>query len=152
MVVAVSPFIIRSALPDDAAGLAALVTQLGYPSDERAIRERLATLRRRGEGEVLVAVAAGGALLGKIHVQGVYLLEAEPHALISGLVVDAARRSEGIGDLLVRAAETWARSQGFVEMRLRTNVLRERAHRFYERLGYVEAKVQKQFRKALDAG
>jgi len=47
------------------------------------------------------------------------------------------------------AAEQWARVHGFALMRVRSNVVRERAHRFYEREGYARVKTQAVFRKAL---
>jgi hypothetical protein len=48
---------------------------------------------------------------------------------------------------LLAAAEAWAREQGFASMRVRSNVLRERAHRFYLREGYLEKKRQAVFLK-----
>ena len=46
-------------------------------------------------------------------------------------------------------AEAWARKQGCGSVRLHSNVLRARAHAFYERLGYRLTKLQKAFRKEL---
>ena len=47
--------------------------------------------------------------------------------------------------------QDWARAQGFASMRVRSNVIRERAHRFYEREGYARIKAQAVFRKPLAA-
>ena len=47
------------------------------------------------------------------------------------------------------AAEAWAAARGYDVMRLWSNVVRERAHRFYEELGYEHVKTSKVFRKAL---
>ena len=58
-------------------------------------------------------------------------------------------RSAGVGAALLAAAEDWARAQGFATMRVRSNVIRERAHRFYEREGYMRIKAQAMFRKIL---
>ena len=52
------------------------------------------------------------------------------------LVVDESRRGLGIGAALVDAALDWAAGQGFDTLRVRSNVVRERTHAFYERLGF----------------
>jgi GNAT superfamily N-acetyltransferase len=50
---------------------------------------------------------------------------------------------------LLDRAEMWAREKGFSATSLRSNVIRERAHAFYERQGYEHTKTQKSFRKKL---
>jgi GNAT superfamily N-acetyltransferase len=76
-------------------------------------------------------------------------IETEPIAEISGLVVDQSMRSCGIGKVLLDSAEQWARSIGCDAISVRSNVKRDRAHRFYERSGYEHVKDQRQFRKSL---
>ena len=76
-------------------------------------------------------------------------MESDPDAEIRGLVVDEEARSGGLGQKLVEAAESWARERGHNWMSVRSNVIRERTHRFYERLGYGRAKTQHKFRKRL---
>ncbi len=68
---------------------------------------------------------------------------------IEGLVVEDEYRGNGIGRLLVDAAETWARRRNCASMRLVSNVVRERAHEFYKRLGYSVLKTQHAFKKLL---
>jgi len=63
-------------------------------------------------------------------------------ALLEGFVVDEAARSRGIGAALLEAVESRARERGCAEIRVQSNVLRERAHSFYERNGYVKVKAQ----------
>jgi GNAT superfamily N-acetyltransferase len=65
------------------------------------------------------------------------------------LVVDEGRRSCGVGAGLVGQAEAWAVARGAKQLGLRSNVLRTRAHAFYERLGYERAKTQVAYRRAL---
>jgi GNAT superfamily N-acetyltransferase len=50
----------------------------------------------------------------------------------------------------VSAAETWAAKRGAKRLRVRSNVMRERAHRFYERLGYTITKRQAVFDKDVE--
>ena len=129
---------IRPGQSDEAAALADLSTQLGYPSDAETMRERLMQVRDAGAGEVFVAVDAASAVLGWTHVVPRLHIEEVPFAELAGLVVGDSARSRGIGALLLRAAEDWARNRGFARLRVRSNVVRERAHRFYLREGYIE--------------
>lgn len=55
------------------------------------------------------------------------------------MYVCAQRRGTGIAADLIAAAETHARTQGGTEMDLWTDTRFDRAHRFYERHGYVRA-------------
>jgi len=137
--------IIRAAEPRDVAAIAALAGELGYPSTAQDIVRRLAALDERDDA-VLVA-EDGGACIGWILVSVIASLEHDPFAEIRGLVVAAAHRGGGAGAALVRAAEEWGRGRGCAKVRVRSNVVRERAHRFYERLGYRVVKSQKVFDK-----
>jgi len=64
-------------------------------------------------------------------------------------VVNSKFRSAGAGRLLVERGEEWARQRGLAVIGVRSNIIRERAHIFYERLGYTVTKTQKVFRKTL---
>jgi PhnO protein len=56
-----------------------------------------------------------------------------------------------VGKLLLEAAVGWAAEQGYGKLRVRSNVVREEAHRFYEREGFQRIKTQAVFdRKLLD--
>lgn len=90
-----------------------------------------------------------GNVLGWIQAMETRSLESEPRAEITGLVVDSRHRGAGAGRLLVQRVEAWARARGFAVIGVRSNVIRERAHTFYERLGYAVVKSQKVFRKPL---
>ena len=139
---------VRRARFDDAAAIAQLTAQLGYPTLSEAITRRLDVLLSSAEHGVLVA-SDEARLVGWLHVVVTRALEYEPCAEILGLVVDEAKRGLGAGAALVAAAEIWARERGMSEMRVRSRVTREGAHRFYERQGYVEWKRQVAFRKTL---
>lgn len=68
-------------------------------------------------------------------------------AEILALSVDENNRSNGIGAALLRTAEEWAREQGARRVRVRSNVIRKDAHRFYEREEYAPVKDQRVFEK-----
>lgn len=133
----------------DAAAVAELTTQLGYPVEESELERRFAAIRIASTAEVLVAVDASDQPTGWIHVALMPTLEASDRALIGGLVVDEGHRSAGTGADLVAAAEAWARMRGCEAMVVRSRTTRERAHRFYERLGYREQKRSLVFEKLL---
>jgi GNAT superfamily N-acetyltransferase len=138
---------IRVATPADADGLGKLSGQLGYPADAATILRRLETVAVHHAGVVLVAVETQGGLGGFAHVEPRYLMIADPFAELVALVVSETARGQRVGSALLAAAEAWAREQGFASIRVRSNVLRERAHRFYLREDYVEKKRQAVFLK-----
>jgi len=139
---------IRPAVASDAGALSDLSGQLGYPSTVTEIATRLEGLAARGNNLVLVAEDAG-RVIGWIGVRSDLSLETGPFAEIVGLVVSEHARGKGVGESLVAAALEWAKERGHVRVRVRSNVVRERAHRFYERNGYEHYKTQKSFRKPL---
>lgn len=140
---------IRRATPEDAPAIASLATQLGYPSNSDSISTRLADLLPRRDHSLLVAQTAAGQVVGWIHIGTLRWIENDPAAEIGGLVVDAAHRGLRIGERLVAAAISWAVREGYGEIRVRSNVVRAQAHRFYERLGFARTKVQHIFRRTL---
>jgi GNAT superfamily N-acetyltransferase len=141
---------VRPARAEDNARLAELAGQLGYPSLAAEIAKRLAGMEGRRDYAVFVAqLASGGEIAGWIGVFIYRSVEADARAEISGLVVDEGVRSQGIGPRLLERAEEWARERGCAAMGVRSNVTRDRAHAFYERLGYEHHKTQKAFRKQL---
>ena len=136
---------LRSARPEDAPAIAALATQLGYPSRPEEAAARLRNVLARPEAAVLVAEDEDGAVIGYGHVFGAHRVDADPFAEIGALVVDESRRSRGTGAALVAALEAWAAERGYRELRVRSNVVRDRAHAFYERLGFGRVKRQQVF-------
>ena len=140
---------IRAATATDAAALAELCTQLGYPAQPGEAAERLAALGPANSVNIVLVAEDAGAVLGWIHVCGIRFFQSPPFAEIGGLVVDEASRGRGVGKLLVEAAAGWAAEQGYGKLRVRSNVVREDAHRFYEREGFQRVKTQAVFDRKL---
>jgi GNAT superfamily N-acetyltransferase len=140
---------IRRARSGDAPQLAELASQLGYPATAAQIRQRLRGIRPAAQHAVFVAEAKNAGVVGWLHVSKQTLLESDTRAEVNGLVVAEGHRSLGAGARLLVAAEDWARKHGCKGMSVRSNVIRERAHQFYERNGYEHYKTQKSFRKPL---
>jgi len=139
---------IRRARPSDAARLAELSGQLGYPATSQEIVQRMKRMRPAARYAVFVAESEK-LVTGWLHVSVTPLLEVPLRAEVNGLVVDETQRSAGTGAKLLQAAERWAAKKGCKSMSVRSNVLRERAHEFYVRNGYEHYKTQKAFRKLL---
>ena len=139
---------IRSATVADAEAVARLSGQLGYSSTKEETARRLLEVNGQSEHAVYIA-EADGAPVGWIHVFIEHSLLADTSAEVAGLVIDENHRSRGVGRMLMDQAERWARQHGCGSVRLRSNVVRFRAHAFYERLGYAVIKTQKAFRKSL---
>jgi GNAT superfamily N-acetyltransferase len=143
---------VRLARLEDAPAIGRLAGQLNYPSTAEQVVRRLRRLEGDAEHMVYLAELAdglAGAVIGWVHVHERHLVESDTQAEIMGLVVEESYRGLGAGRLLMQAAEQWARSRGCGLVVLRSNVIRGRAHAFYEKLGYENFKTQKVFRKVL---
>lgn len=139
---------IRRARVSDAPRLAELSGELGYPATAKEMKQRLAQIKPPTHHAVFVAEAKKN-VIGWIHVSVTPLLEVPRRAEVNGLIVGEGQRSAGTGAKLLEAAEKWARAKKCKGMSVRSNVIRERAHDFYERQGYTHFKTQKAFRKPL---
>lgn len=142
--------VIRTPERRDYARIADLAGQLGYEATESEVARRMVGMQDSADHAVFVAEAAEGDVAGWIAVFVCRCIESETRAEIGGLVVDENVRSRGIGRRLLERAEQWARGKGCAAVGLRSNVIRERAHAFYERLGYKHVKTQKAFRKRME--
>ena len=138
---------IRKATVEDAAAIARLSGQLGYPVEARVMAERLARFLQREEHVVFVAETTD--VIGWIHGAEHELLEVGRHCEIWGLVVADGQRGKGVGRRLVEAVEQWTLSRGLAEISVRSNVIRPESHPFYERIGFSPYKTQHAYRKRL---
>ena len=131
-----SPVTIREAEARDAASVATLLGELGYPSSSDQAAERLKRIEADPSTWVIVAeVESELAGLGALHVQNLVERD-EPGCEVAGLVVGQRFRRCGIGELLMQALEEEARRRGGKVMVLNTAHRRVDAHAFYEALGY----------------
>jgi GNAT superfamily N-acetyltransferase len=140
--------LVRRALTTDAAEMARLAAELGYPMPNEEMLRRLSVLSTN-ECHYVAVAAAGERLLGWMHVEHRFSLEGGDRAELMGLVVDSTARGQGLGRTLVAAAEDWSRGRGLSPLTVRSNAAREVSHPFYEALGYRREKTQHVYRKAL---
>src|SRR5580704_14280957 len=141
--------VIRRARAGDALRLAELSGQLGYSTAAGEMTKRLRKLKPASQNALFVAESPGAGVVGWTHVSVTHLVEVGTRAELNGLIVAEGQRSLGAGARLLEAAEDWARKHGCPNMSVRSNVIRDRAHKFYERQGYEHYKTQKAFRKTL---
>jgi N-acetylglutamate synthase-like GNAT family acetyltransferase len=139
---------IRRARKGDAARLAVLSGELGYPATTREMRQRLKRILRAPEHRVFVA-EKNREVIGWLHLTICDFLETASFAEINGLIVAEGQRSAGAGGKLIEAGRKWALQKKCSLMHVRSNVIRRRAHAFYERQGFIHYKTSKIFRKPL---
>ena len=133
----------------DAASVAALSGELGYPVPATEMERRLERVANDPNHSVLVACLEDGSVAGWIDVGVVFHLQSGAYCEIGGLVVATKARNNGIGRELVAAAERWASSRGLPKVLVRSNTVRAGAHRFYLRENYAEVKTSAVFEKKL---
>ena len=141
---------IRAAGCGDCERMAALATQLGYPSNVQDIQRRTTEMTDPKCFAVFVAEGCRHEVIGWI---GAYIfrsVEMDKYAEISGLVVDESARCQGVGAKLLGAAEERARTTGCARLAVRSNIVRERAHRFYLSHAYQHIKTQNTFSKTFN--
>jgi len=148
---------IREAREQDGAEIARLAGQLGYPAPNDVMNLRLHRLLNGSSDVVFVAETdPGNELIGWIQGSLAQYLESDYRVEIAGLIVEDRFRRNGIGRDLVMRVEQWAVERGVAQASVRCRTTRSEAHRFYESLGYTQAKTQIAFRKplphALDGG
>ena len=141
---------VRPATTADAAGIARLATELGYPSSDDEIAARLDSMLSSESHFVAVAEDAPN-LVGWVAAERRLLLESGTRVELVGLIVASSARRSGTGRALVAAAEAWALGQGVEVISVRSNVARLESHPFYERLGYARTKTQHAYSKQLRA-
>jgi GNAT superfamily N-acetyltransferase len=131
-----SPITIRDAIIEDAAVIAALLGELGYPSQPDGVRARLAALLAREGSRVFVAERQA-TVLGVLGLHRMPVLTSlSDIAMIIALVVTERERRSGVGRLLIARAEDEARGWRCGRIMVTSAEHRADAHTFYEALGY----------------
>ena len=127
--------LIREATVADAAAIADLLNQLGYPAPAGDLPGRLERLTR-GNAEAIVALRGHRlAGLATMHIISP-LNRARDVAWLTTLVVDEAERGTGVGRALVADVERRARAAGCERLTVTTHEDRVGAHAFYRSIGF----------------
>lgn len=141
--------LIRHATDADAAAIAGLMEQLGYPAGADLIAFKLNVLSRSADEAVFLAIDADrivGCLSGHVHD-----LFHVPGRLgrITSLVVDAGARGLGVGRALIDKSADYFRDRGCVRIEVTSGDHRPDAHAFYQSVGF--APDERRFVKRLEA-
>lgn len=127
---------VRSVRLEDVDQLARLFGQLGYSQTADGLRVALEGLIADPRADVLVA-DEGGVLMGAATYFMVPVAhDGGPWCRVTTLIVDEARRGQGIGRMLLEAAEQAARNAGCSRIEATSALHRTGAHRLYDRLRY----------------
>jgi ribosomal protein S18 acetylase RimI-like enzyme len=126
---------IRKAGPADAAAIASLIDELGYPVSAADVEERLRLIAEAGQS-VLVG-ELGGEVIGCLSTSLMHVLHRPaPVGRISMMVVDEKHRGRGIGAQMVGEAERLLAAKGCRLVEVTSNNRRTDAHRFWQSNGY----------------
>jgi len=145
-----SQTLIRSAELGDAETITQLCEQLGYTTSKQEVQKRLKLIEENPEQVLYLAYLPNQLIIGLIHVYIWKSLLIGRRAEIDALIVNSDYRGRKVGNLLIQHAEQWAKEQGCDTIQVRSNTVRQQAHRFYEKLGYVPIKTQLMLDKALN--
>jgi GNAT superfamily N-acetyltransferase len=132
----------------DAEEAAELCSQLGYPSSPDDLRKRIDEASRSSDNITFCALL-NGRIVGWIDASIERHLQSPASAIIGGLVVRDSSRGFGVGKRLCLEVERWARGKSIPLVRVRSQIAREGAHRFYLREGYRNVKTSFVFEKPL---
>jgi GNAT superfamily N-acetyltransferase len=126
---------VRNATRADAPAMAQLLGELGYPTDAEVVPSRLLAVESAG-GRTFLVVGADDRVLGLASVARLAALHVDaPVCYITALVAAQDSRGQGVGRLLVSAAEGWAQAHGCVRLSVTSAEHRADAHAFYPRCG-----------------
>jgi GNAT superfamily N-acetyltransferase len=131
-----STLAIRDVRPTDAAAIAELLAELGYPAEAAQVERRLERIADDQSSRLFVADVDGEiAGLSGLHVLPLVERD-EVGCMLTAMVVGAKHRRKGVGAELVAAVERDARSRGCSRLVLSSADRRADAHAFYESLGF----------------
>jgi GNAT superfamily N-acetyltransferase len=130
------PVLLRRATEADAKHVEPLLAELGYPSRAKDIRDRL---RRslRSDGSCFLLAQSASEVVGWLSAELVpYFPSGSTICRVTGLVVSAHHRGQGVGEELLAGAADFARKHHCSGIEITSAEHRLDAHRFYQRLGF----------------
>lgn len=130
------PVLLRSPTEADAKHVASLLAELGYPSKETDVRDRLRRSLHRQSSCFLLAQFAD-EVIGLVSAELVpYFPTGSTICRVTALVVSTHHRGRRVGEKLVAGAVDFARQHHCSGIEITSAEHRLDAHRFYQRLGF----------------
>jgi N-acetylglutamate synthase-like GNAT family acetyltransferase len=139
---------LRKMTIEDVHDVQRLSEQLGYSLSEVQIETNIKEVAASQNHAAFVAIY-DQKIVGWVYAFRALLIESKPFIEIGGLVVDENYRNKGIGKTLVEKIKEWASKKAINELRVRSNILRNEAYKFYLTNGFNEIKQQKVFQMHL---
>ncbi len=128
--------VLRPAVPGDAAAVGACARaayQLYVPRMDREPAPMLADFPAQIEQGVVTVLESDGALQGFL-----VMMPRQEDFFVENVAVHPLAQGQGLGRVLMAAAESAARTAGHSQLRLYTNEVMTENLVFYRRLGFVE--------------
>ena len=132
----------RRATERDAAAIARLASDLGYPTPLDIVQARVRSISASASDLLLVAVDAASEPIAWLQAHSAEIVESGFRVEIVGLIVSPEVRRRGVGRSLVREAERWAAQINAQSVVVRSNARRLESHAFYPAMGFSETKAQ----------
>ena len=139
---------IRPAVRDDCSGITTMTKLLGYPSSEDKVCQILEMVIKHPDHQIFVA-HGDDQVAGYIHLVCSIRMGSEPFVEIAALFVHEVFQGKGVGSALIKAATNWAQEKDHRIIRIRSNIVRKKAHKFFMRNGFDNLKTQEVFLKKL---
>ena len=126
---------VRTAHDSDAPRLVELIIALGHPIEEADVRRNLEALSQNGLLPLVVTDC--DEVIGMCGISAMTTVHRPaPVGRISVMIVEETYRGRGIGAMLIAEAEKRLAERGCKIIEVTSNMRRDRAHHFYEQLGY----------------
>ena len=132
---------IRDAKPSDAPRLVELMALLGHEVDVKGVRKRMAALAKERTPQLVATLDKEVVGLIGLH-RMVAIHRDKPVGRITLLVVAEASRGNGIGKLLVDAAETRLKELDCRMVEVTSNDRLAPAHAFYRHMGFERTSIR----------
>jgi len=137
---------VRTAQKEDCSEITHLTNQLGYPSTLEKICEIMDLVLAHNDHQVFIAENEKN-IVGYIHLIRSMRIGSNPFIEIAAFIIDESSRSVGVGSSLIGESENWASSLGLKDIRIRSNIIRQEAHSFFQKRGFQNIKTQEVFSK-----
>ena len=138
---------IRRCMVSDARNIYELcVNELGYDFTYEQVEANVRRLLGSKENLILVAADVNDNCIGFIHANNHDPIYAPPMKDVIAVAVTPEKRNKGIGGMLIRAVEKWARDTGAAGVRLNAGV-EQNVGVFYKAQGYTYMKTAYNYRK-----
>jgi N-acetylglutamate synthase-like GNAT family acetyltransferase len=129
--------IIREATTEDAAAIASLLNQLGYPTTESTALEKIAIYKQTTYILFIAEIEKNAVGYIALHYYDTLHWQ-KPIGRITSFCVDEKYRGCGVGLALLKASEDYFTNVGCQKIEVSSNKRRKETHQFYLNRGYQE--------------